>query len=443
MPQKNLLKYNPLIHFCQINWRILAILFIFIIPLISQADLVDELNQQIQEQEAKRAELEKKAQEYQAVINQKRGEIKSLNNQIAIYNAQIGKLIVEVELTEDEIDQTKLEIIQLEYGLDRTGNDISQQKENLASIIQAIAEYDQTSQLEIILQSDNFSDFFNQLTYLDNLQEGVHKKVELLKELKERLSQDKQTQEEKKEELENLRNQLVNQKYSLASQRNSKEALLKYTRGEESKYQDMLAHIETQKKSLLGDINRLRQLKAAELARLKELQEKPPSQYWASTNWYYRQDDPRWAGTTIGFSDSTLADYGCAITSVAMILKSQGVNITPGELAKKSIYYYDLIVWPKNLSGVNCINCPPGHTSSFDWFRLDREIGAGYPVIVFIRADGRSGGHYVVVHHKTEDGRYVVHDPLFGDNIYLESTQVYISNLYNTTTHLDQMVIYH
>jgi hypothetical protein len=37
----------------------------------------------------------------------------------------------------------------------------------------------------------------------------------------------------------------------------------------------------------------------------------------------------------------------------------------------------------------------------------------------------------------------VVHDPLFGDNIYLESTQVYISNLYETTTSLDQMIIYH
>ncbi len=443
MFQKDCHKNSIFNKYCQITWRNLAVLMILILPLISQGSLVDELSQQIQEQEAKRAELERQAQEYQQIINQKQKEIKSLNNQIAIFEARIGKLIVEIELTEDEIDQTNLEILQLEYGLDQTANDITDQKNHLAEIIQTIAEYDETTELEMILQSENFSDFFNQIAYLENLQEGVQKRVETLKSLKQKLTQDKQTKEEKKERLEELKEQLTQQKWSLASQRGSKEALLKYTRGEESRYQDMLAHVEAQKRSLLGDINRLRQLKAAELARLKELLEKPPQEYWASTNWYYSQDDPNWGKINIGLTDSKLEDYGCAITSVAMVSTYWGINITPKQLAKEKIYYYDLIVWPKRWEDISCINCPPPHTSPFDWFRLDRELGAGYPVIVFVRASGRGAGHYVVVHHKTKDGRYVVHDPLFGPNIYLDSTRVYISNLYETTTSLDQMVIYH
>ena len=423
--------------------RVLVILIILILPLISQGNLIDDLNQQIKEQEVKRAELERQAQEYQQVIDQKRGEIKSLKNQIAIFNARINKLQVEINITEDDIVQTKLEILQLEYGIGQTEDDIIKQKDNLAKIIQTIAEYDQTSQLEMILQSEDFSDFFNQMTYLDNLQNGVQEKVKQLKLLKEKLNQDKESKEDKKERLEGLKDQLTQQQWSLASQRKSKEAILNYTRGEEGKYQQMLANIEAQKKSLLGDINRLRQQKAVELARLKELQEKPPAQYWASTNWYYQQDDSRWAKTTIGISGSTLEDYGCAITSIAMILKHHGTSITPGQLAKESIYAWDLIYWPRKWGSIYCINCPPPHTSSFDWFRLDRELGAGYPVIVFVKANGRGAGHYVIVHHKTEDGRYVVHDPLFGANIYLDSTRVYISNLYETTTSLDQMVIYH
>lgn len=423
--------------------RFLIVLIVLILPLISQGGLIDEINQQIKEQEDKRAELERQAQEYQEIINQKQGEIKSLNNQIAIFNARINKLQIEINITEDDVEQTKLEILQLEYGIDQTGEDITEQKDNLAKIIQTIAEYDQTSQIEIILASEDFSDFFNQIAYLDNLQNGVKEKVDQLKLLKEKLGQDKESKEAKKEHLEGLKEQLTQQKWSLASQRKSKEALLNYTRGEESQYQQMLANIETQKKSLLGDLNRLRQLKATELARLKELQEKPPSQYWASTNWYYQQDDSRWAKTTIGISDSRLEDYGCAITSVAMILKYYGTSITPGQLAKESIYTGDLIYWPRRWGSIYCMNCPPPHVSSFDWFRLDRELGAGYPVIVFVRANGRGAGHYVVIHHKTEDGRYVVHDPLFGDNIYLDSTRVYLSNLYETTTNLDQMIIYH
>jgi len=429
----------------QFSWRfwVLSLTPLLIFPLLSQADLIDELNQQIKDQESKREQLERQAQEYQAIINQKRGEINTFSNQIAIFNAQINKLQVEINITQDDVSQTKVEIIQLEYGIEETGEDIIYQKDNLAVIIQLIAEYDQTSQLEMMLQSDDFSDFFSQMTYLDNLQSGVREKVNRLKTLKVKLGQDKETKEDKKVNLENLKSQLDNQKWSLASQRNSKEALLGYTRGEEKKYQQMLANIEAQKKSLLGDLSRLRQQKAEELAKLKELQEKPPSQYWASTNWYYQQDNPTWAETTIGFSRSEMGDYGCAVSSVAMVASYHGSWITPGQMAKQPIFYYDLIVWPRNWGNISCTNCPPPHVSTFDWFRLDRELGAGNPVIIFVRANGRGAGHYVVVHHKTDDGRYVVHDPLFGANIYLDSTRVYISNLYETNTSIDQMVIYH
>lgn len=423
--------------------QVLIIIFLILLfPLISQGNIIDDLNKQIQDQESKRIELEERAKEYQQIINQKQGEINSLSNQVAIFNARINKLQVEINITEDDIQQTELEIIQLEYGIEQTGNNITGQKDNLAEVIQIIAETDQVSQLEIILTGNNFSDFFNQLAYLDNLQNGVKEKVDKLKAFKIKLNQDKESKEDKKERLEGLKEQLDGQKWSLASQRNSKESLLSYTKGEEGKYQQMLANIEAQKKSLLGDINRLRQQKSAELARLKELQEKPPSEYWASTNWYYKQDDPRWTNTTIGISNSEMGDYGCAITAVAMVLKNKGTNITPGQLAKASIFAWDLIYWPRKWESIQCMNCPPPHSSSFDWFRLDREIGAGHPVIVFVRAKW-GAGHYVVVHHKTDDGRYVVHDPLFGANIYLDSTQVYISNLYETTTSIDQMIIYH
>jgi len=424
--------------------RILLLLIIlFISPLIVQGDVIDDLDKQISAQEVKRKELERQAAEYQTAINQKKGEIKTLNNQVYIYNAQINKLEIEINITEDDIEQTKLEILQLEYGIEETQGDINSQKDNLGKVIQTLAELDQTSQMEMILASDDFSDFFSQMTYLENLQNGVKEKVDNLKALKIILGDNKESEEQKKERLESFKQQLDNQKWSLAAQRNSQKALLNKTKGEESEYQRLLANIEAQKKSLLGDINRLMQQKAVELARLKELQEKPPSQYWASLNWYYSQNDPRWAKTTIGISNSTMENYGCAVTDVAMIFSYHNNIVTPGQLAKAQIFAWDLIYWPSRWGSLQCTNCPPPHNSSFDWFKLDREIGAGNPVIIYIQAVGRGGGHYVVVHHKTADGRYVVHDPLFGANIYLDSTQVYISNLYDTTTKIDQMIIYH
>ena len=420
---------------------LLASLFLFILPVIVNGSLIDDINKQIKETEEQMTKLEKQAQEYQNVINEKRKEIKSLQNEIATYNAKIRKLEAEINWTELKISQIKLEIIQLNYNLKKTEKDISGQKNKLVEILQAINEYDKVSDLEIILQSESLSEFFNQKTYIENLQKAAQQELENLKYFKNKLISDKQTKEEKRQELENLKKDLENKQNSLTSQRSSKKALLKYTKGQEERYREMLSHIKKQKEKLLGDISRLRKLKSKELAKLKKLQEKPPKEYWASLNWYYRQDDPRWAKTTIGLTDSTLEDYGCAVSCVAMILKKRGINITPKELAKKPLYYYDLINWPKNYYGVKLIKNT--FHRGVDWQRIDNEIKKGYPVIVFIRADGKGAGHYVVIHHKTKEGRYVVHDPLFGSNIYLDSTRVYISNLYKTTTSIDQMVIYH
>jgi hypothetical protein len=84
-----------------------------------------------------------------------------------------------------------------------------------------------------------------------------------------------------------------------------------------------------------------------------------------------------------------------------------------------------------------------GH-GGINWFTVDREVARGNPVIVYIKA-GSKGGHYVVIHHKNSDGRYVVHDPYFGANIYLDSSMKLLSALYNVTitkNSIDQMIIY-
>ena len=420
---------------------LLLISVFYFFPKNSFADLIDDLNKQIQEQDAKQQELEKKAQEYQNVIDTKRGEIKSLNNEIAIFDAQISKLEIEINIAEDKITQTNLEILQLIYGLEKAEKDIETNKNNLAEIIRTINQYDQASDIEIILSADNFSDFFSQLTYTESLQGEVQIKVARLKDLKNKLVADKASQEQKKTELENLKSELTKKQKSLNFQKGSRQALVSRTKGEEKKYQQMLAEIETQKKSLLGDINRLIQQKSEEMARIKEEQEKPLEKNWASLSWYYRQNDPAWASETIGMTNSTMANYGCAISSVAMVFTYLGWPITPYQLANEPIFYYDLIVWPKKWNDIQLNTLT--FRQAVDWFKIDREIGAGYPVIVRIQAVGRDGGHYVVIHHKTEDGRYIVHDPLFGSNIYLDTSRAYISKLFDTTTSINQMIVYH
>lgn len=57
---------------------------------------------------------------------------------------------------------------------------------------------------------------------------------------------------------------------------------------------------------------------------------------------YFLQNDPRWANENLGDSDYTLAEQGCTITDVAMVLQYLGYEIDPGllndELIKNEAY---------------------------------------------------------------------------------------------------------
>ncbi|HEB01554.1 MAG TPA: hypothetical protein ENI16_00980, partial [Candidatus Portnoybacteria bacterium] len=354
--------------------------------------------------------------------------------------SQIEKIEVEIRLIEQKIEQLLLQIQDLELKIGQKEKEIAHQKEILSELIRTIDRYDQESLIEIILKNDNFSEFLNQVEYTEILQGQVREALTTVKDLKTKLEKEQDELEIKKNASEDYKSQLGAQQQTLTASQVSRGVLLNRTRGQESAYQRMLQNIEVQKRSILGDINRLRQTKSKELARLQALQEKPTSGL-ASTSWHFYQTDARWAYTTIGFSNSLMTDYGCAVSAVAMVFKYYGLNIDPGRLAKQPIFYYDLIVWPERWESLDLASSKAhGYV---DWNRIDREIRNGYPVIVFIRADGRQGGHYVVIHGIDETGRYVVHDPIWGPNIYLNSTRENIALLYNTTTTIDQVIIYH
>ena len=113
----------------------------------------------------------------------------------------------------------------------------------------------------------------------------------------------------------------------------------------------------------------------------------------------------------------------------------------PGLLARQPIFSRDLIVWPGVWQHVKRVSSY-SH-GNLDWDVVDQEIENRNPVIIFVRANGRGAGHYVVVHHKDNNGKYVVHDPMWGPNIFLASTKENIGILYGSSTSSDQMIIYH
>lgn len=427
---------------------IICVLLIFVFGLSSclfqsqiiQASLIEELNQQIKNATEGQNQLENQAQQYKNLVQEKKNQISSLNHQVSLMQTEIDQLDNQIKLTENKISQANLEILKTQYEIEQKQTEIKLQKENLAEILRSVYRREQASLVEILLQNETLSDFFDNLVYLDNVQTKTKKIIDQLTDFKNQLDQYQEEQRAYRLDLENFKLSLAADKESLEYKKDVREDLLLTTQGEEKKYQALVNQIEAQKRMILGNIDQLRRERAQELARLEAQQEKP-KQGLAAETWYFNQTDSRWGTSRIGLSRSLMKDYGCAVTSVAMVFKYYGLDIDPGRLAKQKIFWYNLIMWPDQWQGIELIENTKHQ--GIDWLRIDQEIAAGHPVIVYIKAIGSGSGHYVVIHHKTAGGRYVVHDPYWGPNIYLSSSEAFLSKLFNTTTQIDQMVIYH
>ena len=413
-----------------------------------KADLVEEIENKIEEANEVVKNLENQAQEYGDIIKDLRTQAQSLENEIELLDAQIAQLDVEIQATEAQIEQIGLEIENLSVSILQKEEEIENQKGILKKLLRKINEYDSESLLEILLNSSELSEFFNKSEYVNTIGEKVKEILDDLNRIKQELEEKKEEEKEKRVEFEELNEKLLIQKEIVDAQKESKETLLEETRGKDNKFQDLLFNVRNQKKTILGDINQLKRDMEVEIAKITAMAERP-SENLASTSWYYSQNDPRWKDMTIGLSNSTIDDYGCAIASVAMVYQYYGIDIDPGRLSKQPIFYRDLISWPNQwryLDLVKRTGHNPNGLTKADWNLIDREIANGHPVIVFIKALGRGAGHYVVIHSKDSKG-YVVHDPVrwngqSGANIYLTTTQKYLSSIYKTNTIIDQMIIY-
>lgn len=138
---------------------------------------------------------------------------------------------------------------------------------------------------------------------------------------------------------------------------------------------------------------------------------------------HYWQSDPKWGGCAVGGGRS-LACIGCAVTSIAMVLRYYGRNVDPGSLnnwlASNNGYSGSCVIWSQvfrafDNQGQRLVLNNHMFTDRTK-FRsiLYKRIEKGIPTIVDIdygRDADTVGNHYVVVVGRTADGSLIMNDP--------------------------------
>lgn len=381
-------------------------------------------------------ELEEKAKIYQQIIEIKQKQQDTLENQTAILEAEVGKLENETELKKKEIDNLNLKIIQLETKIDDAEVSIGLQKKILADLLQAYYENKDQDVISAFLSDKSLSSFMSKDDRMVQVEDKTNEVLKNIKSLKDGLESEKKSIEEKKQEVADLFYQLQEKSSELNDKKDQKEVLIAQTQGEQAKYEKLLEKVEKQKEELL-DIDVL----GGDLS--ADTYSKPPSSACASTSWYYSQRDSRWGNQNIGNTKTKMKSYGCAVTAVAMVFTYHNDKITPGSMAKKKIFSSDLINWPASSFGGE-VSMSGGYShGNINWNTVDSELKKKNPVIVYIKKTKGSGGHYVVIHTKMSNGKYVVHDPYWGSNLYLSTSQSLVGSLAPSSgTKIDQMIIY-
>ncbi|KKP68532.1 MAG: Peptidase M23 [Candidatus Moranbacteria bacterium GW2011_GWE1_35_17] len=385
--------------------------------------------------------LDEKAATYEKILLLKQKQKSLLGTQINSLNTEIVDIKTQIKENSSRIEGLNKKNDELQAEIIRNDFLIQGQRKILANVIRSCQENDDNIITKIVFNIENFSVVAKTGDYFDQTSDKIMEITDSLKHFQNEIKNSQNEISKNKEELAKVSMSLEEENTKLLSAKAQKNSLLVQTQGDEATYQAKLAKIEKQKQELLGDIDDLYNANFAEISALASGLEKPSSGL-AATGWYYSQKDSRWGNETIGNSKSKMKDLGCAVTSVAMVFTCHDERINPKQLSDKPIFSWDLINWPRSWNGLT-LSSSTAH-AGVSWGTIDKEIKEDNPVIVFINA--RNGaGHYVVIHHKADNGKYVVHDPYWGANIYLDSSVELLSKLYKVSigkNAINQMIVY-
>ncbi|OPL12065.1 MAG: hypothetical protein AVO34_02325 [Firmicutes bacterium ML8_F2] len=220
----------------------ILLLILLSAPFITQAANFDEIKEDLENQ------IKQKQQEinqYQQKIQENKHKERTLSNEIEILEDQISQIQIEARQLDLVIQQSTFNIQEIDVEINELNKQIDQKKDLLAEYIRMVALYDQYTLLEMALRNDKFSDFFNQLSALENVQEQTQGILVYVHELKSEFKDKRDELESEREEQNRLKSLQLIQKRTVENKQWQKEDLLEQTKGEEYRFQQLIKNAES------------------------------------------------------------------------------------------------------------------------------------------------------------------------------------------------------
>jgi len=175
--------------------------------------------EQIQNRQDEIEELEKKEQSYRKMIDLKKTQAQTLQNQMRLMDSEIGNLETDIGKIEEIINKNEVEIDLYEKKIETKKGEIKDQKLILGELLQNYYENEQDSIIEMVLKNANFSDFLSEAEYISQTSSKVDEVLSSLTESKAILDDSKKNLEIKNNEQREQRGTIAQKKNVLEGEK--------------------------------------------------------------------------------------------------------------------------------------------------------------------------------------------------------------------------------
>lgn len=221
---------------------VITLLIIFPLQLVS-AQSEDELDRQLRDKQDEIRKIE-------AQLDEARTQEKTLNSQLKYIDTQ-------VKLTELKIEETKFQVAKLTSQINDLSNRINRISTSLDDLsilllnrIVSTYKVGSPTPLDLIFTSQGFADLVQRIKYIQVAQANDKKVLYQLQATKTTYNDQKQDKQSRQAQQEKLKKDLENFTAQLDQQKKEKEELLRVTRNNEAKFQEILARLKADAESI-------------------------------------------------------------------------------------------------------------------------------------------------------------------------------------------------
>lgn len=329
----------------------------------------------------------------QGKLTQLAGQEQTLDSQIAVMNGQINLTQAQIYATEQQISDLTLDIDTTSQKIDTIQSSLTNLTNVLLNRVVATYEVGTIQPMQMLLTSSNVADFLKRLNYLRIAQAHDKRVVFDTVQAKNDYQNQKTIFEDKKQKVEALKAQLDAYTDQLNQEKAQKQQLLVQTQGSEATYERLLSQARAQ---LAGFKSFVVSQGGASI-----LTNQTVCDGWGC---YYNQRDSQWGNIGINGTSTSIAEAGCLMTSMAMVISHYGHRVTPLDVNAPGNFFSSTayMLFTIHVAGTTATRVSTA---------IDSTLSGGDPVIVGISYDGGPIADHFVVLISGSGGNYMMNDP--------------------------------